>query len=127
MMLRKGINMDSVSLSGIMGVCASGGYREFSVFGQHDGFCSNVSGKQVDCLTIKLGFEEDLHLNNSLLDMYTKNGDINAAEKVFANLPQATVVSWNIMIPGYGQTYQTRKALETRMHAKNASVWFRAR
>ncbi|EXB59779.1 hypothetical protein L484_010890 [Morus notabilis] len=112
MMLRKGIHIDSVSLSSIMGVCARGGSKEFSVFDQHDAFCSNMSGKQVHCLTIKLGFEEDLHLNNSLLDMYAKNGDINATEKVFANLPLANVVSWNVMIAGYGQTYQTRKALE---------------
>lgn len=111
-MLRKGIHIDSISLSSILGVCAKGGFREFNIFDQHDRYSSNVSGKQVHCLTIKLGFEEDLHLNNSLLDMYTKNGDINAAEKVFSNLPHTNVVSWNVMIAGYGQKYQTRKALE---------------
>ncbi|KAL5577825.1 hypothetical protein UlMin_019524 [Ulmus minor] len=118
LMLRKEIHIDSVSLSSILGVCAKGGFREFDLYDQNDRFCCNVSGQQVHCLTIKLGFEGDLHLNNSLLDMYTKNADMNAAEKVFADLPKAGVVSCNVMIAGYGQTNQTEKAVEClqRMH-----------
>ncbi|PON87212.1 Pentatricopeptide repeat [Trema orientale] len=112
LMLRKGIHIDSVSLSSIFGVCARGGLREFDTFYLNDGLCSNVTGKQVHCLTIKLGFEKDLHVNNSLLDMYTKNGDMNAAEQVFSNLPEVNVVSWNVMIAGYGQRFQTWKAIE---------------
>lgn len=118
LMLRKGICVDSVSLSSILGVCARGTCGESDLYDQSDGFCCNMNGKQVHCLTIKLGFEGDLHLNNSLLDMYAKNGDMNGAEKVFANLPEISVVSWNVMIAGYGQKYQSRKAVEylERMH-----------
>lgn len=111
LMLRKRIHIDSVSLSSIMGVCARGGFRESDTLYENDVVCC-MSAEQVHCLTIKLGFEEDLHLNNSLLDMYTKNGDMNAAEKVFANLPEVNVVSWNVMIAGYGQQFQTGKAIE---------------
>ncbi|KAF4402592.1 hypothetical protein G4B88_012377 [Cannabis sativa] len=111
LMLRKGIDLDSVSLSSIMGVCARGGFKEFDDFNQGSGLCG-MSGKQVHCLTLKLGFDEDLHLNNSLLDMYAKNGDMSSAEKVFDSLPEVNVVSWNIMISGYGQKYQTEKVIE---------------
>lgn len=114
MMCRKGVRIDSVSLSSILGVCAKGGGGggEYRLDDQGDGFPCNVNGQQIHGLTIKLGFEGDLHLNNSLLDMYAKNGDMNSAEKVFANLPKVSNVSWNIMIAGYGQICETQKALE---------------
>ncbi|ONI11308.1 hypothetical protein PRUPE_4G100900 [Prunus persica] len=114
MMCRKGVRIDSVSLSSILGVCAKGGEGggEYGLDDQSDGFPCNVNGQQIHGHTIKLGFEGDLHLNNSLLDMYAKNGDLNNAEKVFANLPKVSNVSWNIMIAGYGQISETQKALE---------------
>ncbi|KAF3450205.1 hypothetical protein FNV43_RR06285 [Rhamnella rubrinervis] len=108
LMLRKGIQVDCVSLSSILGVCARGACGEFNF----DDLCCNMNGKQVHCLTIKLGYEGDLHLNNSLLDMYAKSGDMDGAEKVFAFLPGVSVVSWNVMIAGYGQKYQSGNAME---------------
>ncbi|PQQ00147.1 pentatricopeptide repeat-containing protein [Prunus yedoensis var. nudiflora] len=113
MMCRKGVHIDSVSLSSLLGVCAKGGGGgECGLDDQSDGFPCNVNGQQIHGLTIKLGFEGDLHLNNSLLDMYAKNRDMNSAEKFFANLPKVSNVSWNIMIAGYGQICETQKALE---------------
>ncbi|TXG48213.1 hypothetical protein EZV62_027507 [Acer yangbiense] len=114
LMHRKRVCIDSVSLSSVLGVCArgdSGG--ESDVFVQvDDRFSSNVLGQQVHCLTIKLGFERDLHLSNSLLDMYAKNGDMDSADMVFANLTEVSVVSWNVMLAGYGQKYQIQKAID---------------
>lgn len=110
-MCRKGVRIDSVSLSSMLGVCAKG-CGEFGVYDHSDGIRSNVNGQQIHGLTVKLGFEGDLHLNNSLLDMYAKSADMNSAEKVFANIPVVSVVSWNVMITGYGQIYQSQKALE---------------
>lgn len=110
-MCRKGVRIDSVSLSSMLGVCAKG-CGEFGVYDHSDGIPSNVNGQQIHGLTVKLGFEGDLHLNNSLLDMYAKSADMNSAEKVFANIPVVSVVSWNVMITGYGLIYQSQKALE---------------
>ncbi|KAF7836502.1 pentatricopeptide repeat-containing protein [Senna tora] len=101
LMLRKGIHIDSVSLSTILGVCSKGGFEEIGLY-----------GKEIHTLSIKLGFEKDLHLNNSLLDMYAKTGDMDSAENVFANMLQLSVVSWNIMISGYGNKCKSDKALE---------------
>ncbi|KAK9937001.1 hypothetical protein M0R45_013820 [Rubus argutus] len=111
LMCRKGVRIDSVSLSSMLGVCAKG-CGEFGVYDHIDGIPSNVNGQQIHGLTVKLGFEGDLHLNNSLLDMYAKSADMNSAEKVFANIPVVSVVSWNVMITGYGLIYQSQKALE---------------
>ncbi|KAJ4724404.1 Pentatricopeptide repeat [Melia azedarach] len=114
LMCRKGISIDSVSLSSVLGVCArEGSGVESDDFVQSDKSLSrNVHGQQVHCLTIKLGFAVDLHLSNSLLDMYAKNGDMDSAEVIFANLPEMSVVSWNVMIAGYGQKNQSEKAIE---------------
>ncbi|XP_027362562.1 pentatricopeptide repeat-containing protein At4g20770-like [Abrus precatorius] len=114
LMLRKGVHVDSVSLSSILGVCAKGGFGERDI-GSCDhchGFSMNAQGKQVHTLSIKLGFERDLHLSNSLLDMYAKVGDMDSAEKFFVNLNQRSVVSWNIMIAGYGNRCNSEKAAE---------------
>lgn len=111
LMCRKGVRIDSVSLSSMLGVCAKG-CGEFGLYDHIDGIPSNVNGQQIHGLTVKLGFEGDLHLNNSLLDMYAKSADMNSAEKVFANIPVVSVVSWNVMITGYGLIYQSQKAFE---------------
>ncbi|KAG6642541.1 pentatricopeptide repeat-containing protein At4g20770 [Carya illinoinensis] len=112
LMCRKGIRIDSVSLSSILGACGRGVSGEFYQDDLNDVLSSNVHGQQAHALSIKLGFETDLHLNNSLLDMYAKNGDMDSAEKVFAHLPEASVVSWNVMIAGHGQKYQSDKAFD---------------
>ncbi|KAL2347287.1 hypothetical protein Fmac_001287 [Flemingia macrophylla] len=101
LMLRKGVSVDSVSLSSILGVCARG---------ERDSIDSQ--GKQMHALSVKLGFESDLHLSNSLLDMYAKIGDMDSAEKVFVDINQRSVVSWNIMIAGYGNRCHSEKAAE---------------
>ncbi|KAE7996019.1 hypothetical protein FH972_000768 [Carpinus fangiana] len=112
LMCRKGIRIDSVSLSSTLGACARGVCGEFDQDDPTDVLSSNVHGRQVHGLMIKLGFERDLHSNNSLLDMYAKNGDMDSAEKIFTNLPEVSVVSWNVMIAGYGQKFQIQKAVE---------------
>ncbi|KAK7307922.1 hypothetical protein VNO77_41405 [Canavalia gladiata] len=114
LMLRKGIRIDSVSLSSILGVYAKGGFgeRDIGPWDHCHGFSTNEQGRQVHTLSIKLGFERDLHLSNSLLDMYAKVGDMDSAEKVFVNLDHHSVVSWNIMIAGNGNRCNSEKAAE---------------
>ncbi|XP_058778357.1 pentatricopeptide repeat-containing protein At4g20770 [Vicia villosa] len=111
LMLRKGIRVDSVSLSTILGICVKG--VSFDVCDDDGrGFSTNAQGKQIHTLAIKVGFERDLHLCNSLLDMYAKTGDMDGAENVFVNLDKHNVVSWNIMISGYGNKCDSEKAVE---------------
>ncbi|XLR52715.1 hypothetical protein S83_003387 [Arachis hypogaea] len=107
LMLQKGVHVDSVSLSSILGVCAKGGFDERDI-----GLCNQSHGKQVHTLSIKLGLEGDIHLSNSKLDMYSKIGDMDSAEKVFVNMSRHSVVSWNVMIAGYGNKCNSEKAVE---------------
>lgn len=119
LMHRVGISIDSVSLSSVLGVCAKSSFEDFVVFNDNDGNWHNVHGKQIHGLVIKLGFERDLQLNNSLLDMYAKHVDMECAEMLFDNMSEVSVVSWNVMIGGFGQKYNKERAMEYMEKMKN--------
>ncbi|XP_026432239.1 pentatricopeptide repeat-containing protein At4g20770-like isoform X2 [Papaver somniferum] len=68
--------------------------------------------KGVHGLIMKLGIETNLHVANSLIDMYAKHGDMANAEMLFASLAVTNVVSWNVLIAGYGLQGKVDKALE---------------
>ncbi|RVW56858.1 putative pentatricopeptide repeat-containing protein, mitochondrial [Vitis vinifera] len=52
-------------------------------------------GKQAHCLILKLGFNADLILMTTLLDMYSKCTNIQEACRVFEEMPQRDVVVTN--------------------------------
>nr|DAD43614.1 TPA_asm: hypothetical protein HUJ06_001844 [Nelumbo nucifera] len=107
-----GIQIDSVSISSILSVCARGGSGEPNGPSPRYGIQCNIHGLQVHGFIIKFGFEMDLHVNNSLLDMYAKSGSMDVAEIIFANMPDVNVVSWNILIAGYGQQGTSERAID---------------
>ncbi|KAG6416127.1 hypothetical protein SASPL_123551 [Salvia splendens] len=51
---------------------------------------------------VKEGFDRDVALVNSLIDMYAKTGSIASARRLFDSLPHKDSVSWSVMINGYG-------------------------
>lgn len=78
--------------------------------------CANLAsldeGKKVQGLTIKLGDEVDVCVDNALLDMYAKCGAMDGALKVFRSMSERTVVSWTTMIMGFAQNGHPQEALE---------------
>eukprot|EP01018_Ginkgo_biloba_P030838 Gb_14966 [translate_table: standard] len=76
-------------------------------FGDNHGAFASVppleQGKQVHAHAIKSGSESNVFVGNALIDMYAKCRSIKDADTVFKKLPQCNVVSWNVMIAGYGQ------------------------
>ncbi|XP_057768993.1 pentatricopeptide repeat-containing protein At5g27110-like [Salvia miltiorrhiza] len=51
---------------------------------------------------VKEGFDRDVALGNSLIDMYAKTGSISSAGVLFDSLPHKDNVSWSVMINGCG-------------------------
>ncbi|XP_057455370.1 pentatricopeptide repeat-containing protein At2g22410, mitochondrial [Lotus japonicus] len=49
------------------------------------------------------GLEFTIPLNNALMDMYVKCGDLLAARVLFDNMAQKTIVSWTTMVLGYAR------------------------
>lgn len=69
-------------------------------------------GRMVHCRIIKSVFSSDTMVGNALIDMYFKCGSSEDAELVFETMVMRDLVSWTIMIRGFGQHGEAKKALE---------------
>ncbi|KAG9448681.1 hypothetical protein H6P81_008646 [Aristolochia fimbriata] len=58
-------------------------------------------GKEVHNRIIKSGFSMDSFVGSTLVDMYCKSGNVEAAEKIHNRIGMQTIVSWNAVISGY--------------------------
>jgi pentatricopeptide repeat protein len=73
-------------------------------------------GKEVHARIIKTGFEKDVFVGSSLVDMYSKCGNIEDACRVFNEMPTQNMISWNVMIVGYAQNGYIEEALKCFIH-----------
>ncbi|PON76477.1 DYW domain containing protein [Parasponia andersonii] len=81
--------IDGFVLSSLMGV-----FADFALIEQ---------GKQIHALTTKIPSGLDISVANSILDMYLKCGCIDESERLFNEMLAKNVVSWTVMITGYGK------------------------
>jgi len=73
--------------------------------------------------TIKTGFESDLHVKVSLIDMYAKCGNLFSAENLFQLIKHVKdEVPWNVMIAGYLHNGGANEAICTFNQMKLESV-----
>ncbi|MBA0855872.1 hypothetical protein Goshw_020382 [Gossypium schwendimanii] len=63
-----------------------------------------VVGKLVHCQSVKTGFVVDIVVSNSLISMYGKCGEFEAMKKVFDEMRERNVGSWNALISGYSNS-----------------------
>ena len=59
------------------------------------------SGKEIHCYALRNGYELDVKVCTSLIDMYCKLGNMIAAERLFNSRVPRNVVTWNALIDGY--------------------------
>ncbi|XLU67603.1 hypothetical protein S245_026656, partial [Arachis hypogaea] len=75
----------------------------------------NLWGREVHCYALKMGFESDVMVQTSLLDMYSKCRSLSYAERIFDSISSRNIVAWNAMIGAYalnGQPIQAFDSLE---------------
>ncbi|XP_011629106.1 pentatricopeptide repeat-containing protein ELI1, chloroplastic-like [Amborella trichopoda] len=60
-----------------------------------------LEGHQVHAHVVKFGLESDGFVKNGMVDMYSKFGDMGYARKVFDEIPNKDLVSWNALIAGF--------------------------
>lgn len=111
--------IDCISLSSILSVCSK---CEFDLNDGNEGRRFKMTGEQIHGLLVKVGFERDLHVNNSLLNMYAKLGCMDSAEMLFNSMLKVSVVSWNVMIAGYAKQYHLQRAIECMERMKSCGV-----
>lgn len=68
-------------------------------------------GQKLHTEILLKGFEDDIRIKNTLLDMYFKCGLLADAEASFDKLPRPDVISWNILLAGYAEHLCGEKAL----------------
>jgi pentatricopeptide repeat protein len=61
---------------------------------------------------IQSGYESDVIVGSSLIDMYAKCGSMEDAHRVFNRMPTQNVISWTSMIQGYVRCGEVKRALE---------------
>lgn len=94
-MLSEGVQPNEFTLTSILSVCCT--------------MQSSGVGKQVHSLSIKLGYESNLRVRNSIMYLYLKCGSIDEAQKLFDGKKHVSLVTWNAMIAGHAQMMDLAK------------------
>ncbi|KAL0928405.1 hypothetical protein M5K25_000284 [Dendrobium thyrsiflorum] len=89
--------MDANSLVGALTSCAKIGSLNL--------------GRMIHSLIVTRGLDMDCYLCSSLINMYSKCGDLNQAHKLFDEIPEKNAVCWTAMISGYAQSNQFVKSI----------------
>lgn len=85
-MIRSKVAYDSLTFVVILSVVASINHLEL--------------GKQIHCILVKSGLDQVVSVANSLLNMYIKADSIYLAKRLFNQLKEVDLISWNTMISG---------------------------
>ncbi|XP_030483965.2 pentatricopeptide repeat-containing protein At1g43980, mitochondrial isoform X2 [Cannabis sativa] len=83
-----------------------------SILSSVSGILPADQGSQIHSSVVKMGVESDAIVSSSLVQMYSKVGLIDYAMKVFVNMSEKDLISWNTMIIGLTHNGYVFKALE---------------
>ncbi|KAM1088312.1 hypothetical protein FF1_016246 [Malus domestica] len=108
MMLLSGVQPNGITITSAISACTS--------------LKSLNKGLEIYSIAIKMGFIDDVLVGNALVDMFSKCGELEAAQKVFVMIPEKDVYTWNSMIGGYCQARYCGKAYELLMKMQESDV-----
>lgn len=107
-MLLSGVKPNGITIASAISTCTS--------------LRSLNKGLEIYSFAIKMGLIDDVLVGNSLIDMFSKCGDLEAAEQVFSMISKKDVYTWNSMIGGYCQARYCGKAYELFMKMQESDV-----
>lgn len=96
-MIRLGLKPNEFTLSSVMKAAA---------FGPTDSY-----GKQLHAFSLKYGYDANVFVGSSLLDMYARCGHMNDARLIFDSLDSKNEVSWNALIASHARKGEGAQAL----------------
>uniref|UniRef100_A0ACD5VW29 Uncharacterized protein n=1 Tax=Avena sativa TaxID=4498 RepID=A0ACD5VW29_AVESA len=68
-------------------------------------------GREMHTYALRRGYLEDDFVTNALMDMYAKCGALLIARRLFDRLSNKNLISWTIMVAGYGMHGRGRDAI----------------
>ncbi|KDO37695.1 hypothetical protein CISIN_1g039757mg, partial [Citrus sinensis] len=82
-------------------------------------------GTQLHAVISKVGFQSHVYVNTALVNMYVSLGFLKDSSKLFDELPERNLVTWNVMITGlvkWGELEYARSLFE-EMPCRNVVSW----
>ncbi|KAI3468959.1 hypothetical protein Pfo_025622 [Paulownia fortunei] len=97
-MISEGLKPNMVTLVTLLSACAQ--------------IASVEKGRKIHDYIKEEGFGYEISLATALVDMYAKCGQIDMAKEIFDSMNEKDVISWNVMISGYGMHGHGKPAIE---------------
>ncbi|RDX69105.1 Pentatricopeptide repeat-containing protein, partial [Mucuna pruriens] len=107
-MQRQGIVPDQITMLSVISACAHVG--------------ALVQAKWIHTYADKNGFGRALSINNALIDMYAKCGNLARAREVFENMPKKNVISWSSMINAFAVHGDADSAIDLFHRMKEQNI-----
>ncbi|KAL6545943.1 hypothetical protein OROGR_009817 [Orobanche gracilis] len=81
--------------------------------------------RQLHCQVFVLGFFSNVVLSSSILDVYSKCGELGDARRLFDEMEKRDVLSWTTLVSGYAQSGDMKSAQEIfdAMPERNSVTW----
>ncbi|XP_031400541.1 pentatricopeptide repeat-containing protein At1g74600, chloroplastic [Punica granatum] len=114
-LLRCGITGDVIELFGLM-VDEGVGFDEVTLSASLKALAISPSGSLLSCrllhsCIIKSGFESDLAVSSSMIDAYSKFGQIDLSTRVFYNLSSLNCICFTSIISAYARNGRGRESI----------------
>ncbi|CAK7335211.1 unnamed protein product [Dovyalis caffra] len=97
-MLEMGIKPDNFTYAAILDACAN--------------LATVGLGKQMHAQIIKLELQSDVYICSTIVDMYSKCGNMQDSQLMFEKAPNRDFVTWNAMLCGYAHHGLGEEALQ---------------
>ncbi|KAF5748896.1 hypothetical protein HS088_TW04G00857 [Tripterygium wilfordii] len=97
-MLEEGVKPDRFTYAAVLDSCANLATAEL--------------GRQIHAHIIKLELQSDVYICSTLVDMYSKCGNMQDSQLMFEKAPKRDFVTWNALICGYAQHGLGEEALK---------------
>ncbi|XP_071687148.1 pentatricopeptide repeat-containing protein At5g66520-like [Rutidosis leptorrhynchoides] len=84
-----------------------------------------IVGQSVHAHSVKFGVQDNVYVRNSMIGFYTGFGVLTCARKVFDEMPERDVVSWNSIIVGCLRCGEFDMAFDLfhKMNNRNTITW----
>jgi pentatricopeptide repeat protein len=108
-MIAAGVEPIDATLVSVLSACAQLG-------------CLDVGRWLYDTYIVSHKVELTVNLSNAFIDMFAKCGDVGAASRLFSNMEDKNVVSWNTMIMAHALHGQSEEALHVFQEFKGLGI-----